>query len=144
MGGRGSGRKPPTSRLEASQCTVIHVDAFRTDAKRRGDLHAIPNNRLHNYRGFVSYRDNVNPKRKIVGSSIAVGPTRQEIFLENTRPGARGSRWYFRCRVREGSSFCNRRADALYLPPGGDEYACRVCHGLTYTRRPRTPRRPDR
>jgi hypothetical protein len=134
MGGRNSGRRPSTKRLVAEDCKAITVDAFRTSASRRNDLRAVPQNQLLQYRGFITHRDKDNAKRKIVRSSIDTGTDTQEIFVENTRPGIRGSRWYFRCRTLNNSVFCNKRADTLYLPPGAKQYACRTCHGLTYRR----------
>ncbi len=38
-----------------------------------------------------------------------------------------GPRWGFRCPT------CGRPCRKLYLPPGGNRFACRICHGLTYT-----------
>jgi len=37
-----------------------------------------------------------------------------------------GPRWGFRCPV------CNRPCRKIYLPPGNNRFACRICHGLTY------------
>ena len=41
-----------------------------------------------------------------------------------------GRRWYFLCPAHGGG--CRRRSSKLYLPPGGDVFACRECHGLSY------------
>ncbi len=35
-------------------------------------------------------------------------------------------RFYFQC------AECGKRVGKIYLPPGGDRFACRRCHGLTY------------
>ncbi len=37
-----------------------------------------------------------------------------------------GPRWGFRCPV------CNRACRKIYLPPGDNRFACRICHRLTY------------
>lgn len=141
MGGQGSGRKPSTKRLIAADCKAIHVEAFRSDAIHRKNLRIVPQNQLLQYRGFISYRDRLNPKRKIALSTIDTGAGKQEIFLENMRPGVRGSRWYFRCRILENGTICNKRVSSLYLPPGTKEYACRTCHDIAY-RRTAGPRKP--
>lgn len=45
-----------------------------------------------------------------------------------------GRRWWFRCTAcRAGGASCGRRAEKLYLPPGGVVFACRRCHDLAYT-----------
>lgn len=41
-----------------------------------------------------------------------------------------GRRWYFLCPAHGGG--CRRRSSKLYLPPGGDVFACRECYGLSY------------
>ena len=44
-----------------------------------------------------------------------------------------GERWFFSCpAIAADGRLCNRRALRLYLPPGGREFACRVCHHLIY------------
>jgi hypothetical protein len=48
------------------------------------------------------------------------------IRLETTRPRFGGVRWWGRCP-------CGRRVGKLYLPGGATRFACRHCHGLTYT-----------
>ena len=47
------------------------------------------------------------------------------IPLETTRPHFGGVRWWGRCP-------CGRRVMKVYLPPGGNRFECRTCHGLTY------------
>jgi len=41
-----------------------------------------------------------------------------------------GLKWYFLCPAHGGG--CRRRCSKLYLPPGGDVFACRECYGLSY------------
>jgi hypothetical protein len=48
------------------------------------------------------------------------------VRLETTRPRFGGVRWWGRCP-------CGRRVRKLYLPRGATRFACRQCHGLTYT-----------
>jgi hypothetical protein len=48
------------------------------------------------------------------------------VRLEATRPRFGGVRWWGRCP-------CGRRVGKLYLPGGATRFACRHCHGLTYT-----------
>jgi hypothetical protein len=48
------------------------------------------------------------------------------IELETTQPRFGGVRWWGRCP-------CSRRVGKLYLPGGATRFACRHCHGLTYT-----------
>jgi hypothetical protein len=48
------------------------------------------------------------------------------VRLETTRPRFGGVRWWGRCP-------CGRRVGKLYLPAGATRFACRHCHGLTYT-----------
>jgi hypothetical protein len=53
-------------------------------------------------------------------------PCPYEIDLERWRQPRGGTRWYWICPV------CERRRDALYLPPGQAEFACRRCSNLTH------------
>ena len=50
------------------------------------------------------------------------------VHLAETKTSLGGRRWYFRC----PADGCGRRAEKLYLPPGGAVFACRACYGLTY------------
>lgn len=51
--------------------------------------------------------------------------TQQIIRLAILRPRFGGLRWLLVCD-------CGRRASKLYLPPGGQLFACRICHNLAY------------
>jgi hypothetical protein len=45
-----------------------------------------------------------------------------------------GRRWWFRCTAsRYGGPPCRRRVGKMYLPPGGEVFACRHCYDLAYT-----------
>lgn len=52
---------------------------------------------------------------------------RQRVRLRAIHNPVGGTRWYAACAP------CGRNAGKLYLPPGGDQFACRACHGLRYT-----------
>lgn len=50
----------------------------------------------------------------------------QQFRLESRpMPWGGGIKFYFYCG-------CGRRCAKLYLPPGGDQFACRSCHRLLY------------
>jgi hypothetical protein len=50
----------------------------------------------------------------------------QLVEFSVTRPFFGGLRLWFACPA------CGRGARKLFLPPGGTEFGCRRCHGLTY------------
>ena len=50
----------------------------------------------------------------------------ESIALDRTRPPFGGLRWWFRC------PRCARRCAKLYLPPGAERFACRLCQRLAY------------
>jgi hypothetical protein len=52
--------------------------------------------------------------------------------LEITHTQFGGQRWWFTCPLCVRGVACRRRADKLYLPPGGRYFGCRKCHNLTY------------
>ncbi len=52
---------------------------------------------------------------------------RYQIGLTTTEPYFGGVRFWYLCPA------CGKRVGCLYLPPGGDIYACRACYDLTYT-----------
>jgi hypothetical protein len=59
----------------------------------------------------------------------------QHLVLEHTELPSGGKRWWFMCPNSgkfKHSENCIDRVGKLYLPPGGRDFACRECHGLTY------------
>jgi hypothetical protein len=53
-------------------------------------------------------------------------PAELGIRLTTTKLVSGGSRWWFECPK------CNKRMGKLYLPPGENAFACRLCYNLTY------------
>lgn len=49
------------------------------------------------------------------------------VHIDSTPCNYGGCRWWFLC------PSCHRRCRILYLAPGSDYFACRICHNLTYT-----------
>jgi hypothetical protein len=43
-----------------------------------------------------------------------------------------GKRYRFLCPLVRNGIACGRRAERLFLPPGGQYFGCRACHDLTY------------
>lgn len=43
-----------------------------------------------------------------------------------------GASWWFRCPAKVDGAACSRTVGVLYLPPGGQYFACRHCHDLAY------------
>ena len=58
-------------------------------------------------------------------------PVHQRIALTRSRPNFGGLRWWFLC--PGNGQPCGRRCYKLYLPAGGEGFACRRCHGLVYS-----------
>jgi hypothetical protein len=58
------------------------------------------------------------------------------IAMTPTRPHFGGLRWWFLCPTPKSRGRdvqpCGRRVGKLYLPPRARQFACRVCHNLTY------------
>jgi hypothetical protein len=48
------------------------------------------------------------------------------VTYSHAGPCGRGMRVWWRCPK------CNRRCGILYMPPGSDTFACRICHDLVY------------
>jgi hypothetical protein len=57
--------------------------------------------------------------------SYPCGSPLQRVELRVTRPARGGARWWL-------LGCCGRRCAKLYLPPGGEFFACRACHRLSY------------
>jgi hypothetical protein len=55
------------------------------------------------------------------------------VGLIATMPYFGGRRWWLCCPAAVGGRACGRRVRKLFLPPGGRVFACRKCHGLTFT-----------
>lgn len=137
MGGQGSGRHATGDRPFAQNCVKILVKDVRESAALKRELNRVSRSqRINQYRGFITSRDIGHPALEIERAIVRVEQVIQEVLLENTSPGKRGGRWWFRCRFIRDGSICNRRADKLYLCPNGKEFACRRCHQVTY----RSPR----
>jgi hypothetical protein len=64
--------------------------------------------------------------RYTVSSPGGPGPVRVSVRLEEMSCHFGGSRWWFAC------PRCDRRAGKLHIPPEGELFACRKCHGLYY------------
>jgi hypothetical protein len=77
------------------------------------------------------------------GKYGALSIPRETIEIVQTRL-IHGYRYWFRCPGLGRRVACYRRAAILYLLPGGDRFACRKCHNLTYESVQRHDSRMDR
>jgi hypothetical protein len=59
-------------------------------------------------------------------------PVEYLIEITTTRPRLGGRRCWFLCPMSSNGLRCRRRVGRLYLPPGQQVFACRLCHNLTY------------
>jgi hypothetical protein len=63
------------------------------------------------------------------GLMLLLRQTGQVVKLESTPLHFGGLRWWFLCPQ------CERRCACLHLPAGVEDFACRVCHDLSYRSR---------
>ena len=73
----------------------------------------------------------------LVGIASHKNPGGQVVSLVPAQTNVGGHRWWFECPE------CDRRVNALYVPPNGHELACRHCHNLTYQSVQRHDQRVD-
>lgn len=147
------GRLPWSNRLTVEECRSLSIGDLVTSGLFRYEspqtrsfssrgldvavtclapaVHAIEwiwNGRVHEKAPSVGNR--IRLSYKIGGRTIdeEIGILSVPSPLRNRHPGSK--RFYFKCPGLNGS--CGRRVGKLYLPPGEDRFACRVCHNLTY------------
>ena len=137
------GRRRWTDRLTVEVCQWIDIQAMHRD----GVLVSPPGTRwavlwkdadgkaestlgysvVANPRGGIALRIDAMPTDGHLGSDFTY-----LIEIATSRPRFGGRRYWFRCpAVRDGTP-CGKRVGRLYLPPGQQIFACRVCYNLTY------------
>ncbi len=69
-----------------------------------------------------------------VSDERSVTKQRMGYVVKVTSTGCRlgGRRFWLRCPLLRNGVPCDRKVLRLYLPPGGQMFGCRHCHGLTY------------
>jgi hypothetical protein len=67
---------------------------------------------------------NIHPAFKLPGKYL--------VPIATTRPHLGGKRYWFRCPALRDEKPCGKMVGRLYLPPGGQLFACRHCYDLTY------------
>lgn len=68
----------------------------------------------------------------VTGGGSFVTVTGQDIQITTTPCYYGGVRNWFLCPAVVEGVLCENRVGMLYLPPGGQVFACRHCYGLTY------------
>jgi len=68
-----------------------------------------------------------------VGQSTTQHPEQYLVEVTSTQCRFGGRRFWLRCPLQHNGVPCRRRVLQLYLPPGGQLFGCRKCHGLTYS-----------
>jgi len=141
VGGYGSGRHWYNTRIEVESCKAFAIRDLR-DAIRSGP----------GYYGGLTWRIGDEKTGDIGFEIVKADPaglgvrliytfrkgTPEERRLDYVVPllpvaKAAGQAWYFQCMAsRNGGPTCRRRVGKLYLPPGGQVFACRHCYNLTY------------
>jgi len=141
LGGIGSGRRFHHKRIEVESCKALAIrdlrDAIRAGPGYCGDLTWWIGKQKT---GAISYEIvKADPAGLGVRLIYTLGKgTPEQRDLDYTVPllpvaKAAGQAWYFQCMAsRSGGPTCCRRVGKLYLPPGGQIFACRLCYNLTY------------
>lgn len=122
MGGPGSGRTrrhtPAEECIRVDANFLVRLGALREGVVAKGKLFWADNRGEVTDEGwFVACKD-----QRVAG--LQVGESVVEVLLLSSTPGFGGRRMYFQC------PDCGRRARILYVVDG--QWACRLCHGLTY------------
>ena len=134
MGGFGSGRRRRGARPEVVEdCLVIRIgDVVRSWLLHQGSGERVcewhlpgradrPSMRItrdHNGLHFRYVADAADGSAKRISLPVGLMP-------HTLHHG--GTRWFWMCPA------CRRQAASLYLPPGQQVFACRRCHGLSYS-----------
>ena len=71
-------------------------------------------------------------KTKGIVTSAGGFVTDQDVSITTTPCHYGGMRYWFLCTSVVDGKLCENRVTKLYLPPGGNIFACRHCHDLTY------------
>lgn len=148
MGGYGSGRSCETNRSSTvSDCRTLHAARWAREGILAPDLWQSggwwwKDAETGEVRSSLSYEVRTTGPAPYVRLHYTITPTGEEIDyrvrLQTTRPHYGGVRWWFTCPALG----CGRRCGVLYLPPGGNVYACRKCYRLAYASQRETL--PDR
>ena len=137
------GRPRWTSRWTVEECRWIDIEAMHSD----GVLVSPPGTRW-----WVVWKDADGKAEGTLGYSIVANlrcgialridgmPTDGQVWssftylieIATSRPRFGGRRYWFRCPVIRDGTPCGKRVGRLYLPPGQQVFACRICYNLTY------------
>lgn len=126
-------------RQTVEQSLILDIAAWRRwgaldPAARRGGYQRWSDPASGEELGFLNFTVSANSRfsepRAVIDylASWIRAAARQELALTSTAPPLGGSRWWFTCP-------CGRRSGKLYLPFGGESFACRICHELAYQSR---------
>lgn len=149
------GRPRWTDRLTVEECSWIDIEAMHRD----GVLVSPPGTRW-----WVVWKDGEGKAEATLAYSVVATsgcaialringkPTDGQagsdftylIEIATSRPRFGGRRYWFRCPVVCNGTHCDRRVRRLYLPPGQQIFACRICYNLTYWSAQTHDKRVDR
>lgn len=149
------GRRRWTSRLTVEECRCLDVEVMHREGvlvsplgtrwwvvwkDAEGKAETAPGySVIANPRGGIALRIAGLATDGQVGSSFTY-----LIEIATSRPRFGGRRYWFRCPVVRDGIPCGRRVGRLYLPPGQQIFACRVCYNLTYWSAQTHDKRVDR
>jgi hypothetical protein len=149
------GRPRWTDRLTVEECRWIDVEAMRRDGVLLSTMGT---------RWWVVWKDPEGKTEATLGYSVVANPGggislridgmpmhgsegigfTYVIKIATSRPRFGGRRYWFRCPMVRNGTDCGRLVGRLYLPPGQEIFACRICHNLTYWSAQTHDKRVDR
>jgi hypothetical protein len=147
------GRRPWTNRLTVEDCLCLSI----TDLYRDGVFHSPTGSkwvvkRSNGDGDSISYTV-VEVRRFAMGlrlcresadgDSWARTSAAYTVPVTSTRPHLGGRRLWLLCPLVRDGIRCGRRVGRLYLPPGQQVLACRLCYNLTYRSAQQHDKRKD-
>ena len=135
MGGPGSGnwyRRAKKSTVERSLEIGLHDFPVRDRSPWTGTFTWVWTN---GHKVSIAYTLTCTDGLRCVTLRYVTGRgenVRVQIRFASTPTQFGGKRWWLVCPLMVHDVACRRRVSKLYLPPGGEHFGCRTCHGLTY------------